>query len=140
MHLDFYYHEVPHVTRAFAHAAGCDFAANLPFHTKFDGLHGFACNQPHGRCAGTAVVQCVGKWGHTWPLHRAHPHAYADLVFSFFRAHPRARPVGSNWTHASAMDAAGTRLLPLNLSSFEHAPRGKSGSSVSARARARGAS
>jgi len=135
----FYYHEVPHVTHAFARAAGCDFGANLPFRTKFDGLRGFVCNQPHGRCAGAAVVQCVGNWAHTWPLHHAHPHAYADLVFDFFRSHPRATPVGLNWSLnwslPASTDAAEARRHPLNTSSSVERALNSSSLGVASRTR-----
>ena len=78
------------MTATFAWAGSCDGASNLPYPTKFDGMHEFACNQPHGRCAtGVSIIQCVGRWGHTWPLHNVHPFAYADLVLDFFRRHPK---------------------------------------------------
>ena len=90
-HDRFLYHEVPHITAAFARAATCD-GGNAAFPTNFDGVREFACNRPHGGCAGGAsVVQCVGRWGHTWPLHNTHPFAYADLVLNFFDAHPKVR-------------------------------------------------
>ena len=79
-HDRFFYHEVPAITRQFARAAGCNLTANRPHPTKFDGLRRLSCNEPHGACAsGASVVQCVGEWGHTWPLHHLHPFAYADL-------------------------------------------------------------
>mmetsp|Transcript_34566 Transcript_34566/g.114498 ORF Transcript_34566/g.114498 Transcript_34566/m.114498 type:complete len:331 (-) Transcript_34566:87-1079(-) len=93
-HDRFFYHEVPAITRQFARAAGCNLTANRPHPTKFDGLRRLSCNEPHGACAsGASVVQCVGEWGHTWPLHHLHPFAYADLVLGFFSRHPKARGV-----------------------------------------------
>jgi hypothetical protein len=59
---------VPKITAAFAEANGCDFGGNLPRPTRWDGFREFSCNRPHGDCGASAVVQCVGRWGHTWPL------------------------------------------------------------------------
>ena len=94
-HDRFLYHEVPSVLRSFAaRGAGCD-EANAPFATKFDGTRGFVCNRPHGACAnGLFVGQCVGQWGHTWPLHNTHPFAYADLVLTWAAQHPKLRQQG----------------------------------------------
>ena len=50
---------------------------------------GLACNEPHGACAAGPVVQCVGNWGHTWPLHNTHHTAYAEIVIDFFESTPR---------------------------------------------------
>ena len=66
---------MPKITAAFAEANGCDFGGNLPRPTRWDGFREFSCNRPHGDCGASAVVQCVGRWGHTWPLHNTHPFA-----------------------------------------------------------------
>ena len=91
-HDRFIYHEVPHVMKSFASTGQCGAGGNLPYPTKFDGTREFSCNQPHGTCTstGVSIVQCVGRWGHTWPLHNVHPFAYADLVLDFFRRHPKS--------------------------------------------------
>jgi poly(3-hydroxybutyrate) depolymerase len=100
----FYYTEVPYITRAFADAAGCA-GPNRPYPTPFDGIAGFQCNMPHGACGERSIVQCIGNWAHTWPLHVVRPFAYARLVLGFFAAHPFPS------TAAAEADAAVSRLL-----------------------------
>ena len=87
----FFYTEVPYILGAFAVAAGCT-GPNMPFPTRFDGIRGFQCNMPRGACGAHSIVQCTGKWGHTWPLHLTRPFAYAGLVLDFFAAHPLQIP------------------------------------------------
>ena len=91
----FYYHSVADNTRAFAKASGCAMHGNLKYATPFDGVRGFTCNMPFGHCAAGPVVQCVGEWGHTWPLYNERPLAYAELVISFFEATPRNKGTGA---------------------------------------------
>ena len=91
----FYYETVPNITRLFAQANSCN-GPNQNYPTVFDTIREFSCNRPHGRCrAANAsevdVVQCVGDWGHTWPLHTTHPTAYAELAIDFFETHPKVR-------------------------------------------------
>eukprot|EP01065_Artemidia_motanka_P027123 TRINITY_DN32356_c0_g1_i1.p1 TRINITY_DN32356_c0_g1~~TRINITY_DN32356_c0_g1_i1.p1 ORF type:complete len:407 (+),score=123.82 TRINITY_DN32356_c0_g1_i1:101-1222(+) len=86
----FFYVPSPNVTAEWARAGRCRFDANLPYPTPFDGTAGFTCNRPYGECAsGAEIVQCVGNWGHTWPLHYTLPMAYPQMVIEFFRSHPR---------------------------------------------------
>lgn len=84
---DFYYTPLANLTAAFAAANGCA-GGNLPHPTRWDGVRDFSCNRPHGECGASAVVQCAGDWGHTWPLHEVYPLAYAELVLDFFKRHP----------------------------------------------------
>ena len=85
----FYYHPVADNTKAFARASGCAMRGNTKYRTPFDGRDGLTCNEPHGACAAGPVVQCVGDWGHTWPLHNTHRTAYAEIVIDFFESTPR---------------------------------------------------
>lgn len=90
---DFYYTPLANLTAAYAAANGCA-GANLPRPTRWDGARAFSCNRPHGECGASAVVQCAGDWGHTWPLHEVDPLAYAELVLRFFDEHPLVRRGG----------------------------------------------
>ncbi len=36
-------------------------------------------------------MQCVGEWGHTWPLETSQPLAFAQIAIEFFEAHSRVR-------------------------------------------------
>jgi len=92
----FYYHQTAQLTTAFAAAAQCDERGNLNYATRWDNYRGLSCNRPHGRCGAADVVQCVGHWGHTWPLHETHPMAYAALTLDFMTAHPKVRPAGAS--------------------------------------------
>lgn len=87
---EFYYTPTPEVMQMFAKTAGCA-GDNLPWvQGKYDGFRGYVCNQPFGKCAGGAeVIQCVGEWGHTWPLTHTHPLGYAEITLGFFKSHPK---------------------------------------------------
>merc|ERR1712216_1076474 len=84
----FYYTPLHEITKVYAEANDCDFSGNLPYPTKYDGEKQFSCNRPHGSCRNGDVVTCVGKFGHTWPLHKEYPEAYAELTIDFFFANP----------------------------------------------------
>ena len=93
----FFYTTIDNITSSWAPVLGCEgpqFAQHYP--TRFDGISGFYCVAPQGRCVEQgrhhSLVRCFHTGGHTWPwrlLMLAGENYYAELVFDFFEAHPQ---------------------------------------------------
>ncbi|KAH8065077.1 hypothetical protein JL722_1978 [Aureococcus anophagefferens] len=81
----FFYHE-PDILRKFSR--NCD-GRTAKYATKYDGARELQCVRPFGKCE-SDIVMCVGQWGHTWPLHKEYPEAWASLALDFFAATKRS--------------------------------------------------
>jgi polyhydroxybutyrate depolymerase len=96
----FFYSPIDNVTAAWASSLGCANSTAGPVHypTRFDGIESFYCVSPYGRdCGGEFgdIVRCYHSGGHAWPFTIALLLGrwwYAELVFDFFEAHPKAAP------------------------------------------------
>ena len=82
----FFYVEEPDILRKFSR--NCD-GRTAKYATKYDGARELQCVRPFGKCE-SDIVMCVGQWGHTWPLHKEYPEAWASLALDFFAATKRS--------------------------------------------------
>jgi hypothetical protein len=101
----FWYTPVANLTAVYGRSVECEGSATgagaeggaaqrqdyLSYPTKWDGQQAFSCHRPHGRCKKGGVVQCQGKFGHTWPLHKQHPFMFAELAVQFFEETPKVQ-------------------------------------------------
>ena len=89
----FYYTPSLNITSLYAEINECDGyddSGRQHWSTPYDGEDDLYCWKPFGNCKyGTDVVECVGKWGHTWPLHTKDKSAYPNIVWDFISTHPK---------------------------------------------------